>query len=281
MKWTKLEEDFLIKNYSNLNLKFDYFEKYLNRNRDSIANKAKSLGVSRGYSFWKKEDENFLIKNYQNPKNSPSFFEENLNNKWSNIVAKANKLGLIRNLNLLTDSYSAEINDPNFIYECTYCKIPKPNSEYSKNKNQGRGRNYVTQCKKCRNEYSASEKVLKRKRELGPIQRNKYRLNSIFWASKQNAKKRNLEHNIELEYIKELFKTQKGLCYYTGKEMFIDTREKENNEDSVSLDRFDSSKGYIKGNVVLCRWIVNRMKNDIDFKDFLQIVSEINKKHNI
>ena len=185
----------------------------------------------------------------------------------------------------ITLERSIEINSPNYLHQCTKCKEIKPNSEYSVSLNKrienSLGRAFVSQCKSCRAKYSSSRKVLDRKKELAPLQRNKYRLNVIFWSSKQNAKKRNLEHNIDLEYIKELFEIQKGLCYYTGKEMFLDTRKKENNEDSVSLDRFDSSKGYVKGNIVLCRWIVNRMKNDIDFKNFLQIISEINKKHNI
>ena len=187
--------------------------------------------------------------------------------------------------NQITLERSAEINSLDYLYQCTKCNKLKPNSEYSVSLNKrvenSLGRAFVSQCKSCRANYNSSRKVLDRRKELAPIQRNKHRLNVIFWSSKQNAKKRNLEHSIDLEYIKELFEIQKGLCYYTGKEMFSDTREKENNENSVSLDRFDSSKGYIKGNIVLCRWVINRMKNDINFKDFLQIISEINKKHNI
>jgi len=185
----------------------------------------------------------------------------------------------------ITIERSIEINSLDYLHQCTKCNEFKPNYEYSPSLNKrvtnSLGRAFVSECKSCRRKYHSSRAVLDRKKELAPIQRNKHRLSSIFWSSKQNAKKRNLEHNIDLEYIKDLFKIQKGLCYYTDKEMFIDTREKDNNEDFVSLDRFDSSKGYIKGNIVLCRWIVNRMKNDINFKDFLQIVSEINKKHNI
>lgn len=180
---------------------------------------------------------------------------------------------------------SIEINSLDYLYQCTKCKELKPNREYSPSPNKrvinSLGRAFISQCKSSRRSYNSSKKVLERKRELAPIQRNKHRLNLIFWSSKQNAKKRNLEHNVDLDYIKKLFETQKGLCYYSGREMFTDTREKENNEDSVSIDRFDSSKGYIKGNIVLCRWVINRMKNNIDFKSFIQIVSEINEKHNI
>lgn len=177
---------------------------------------------------------------------------------------------------IISEEKSKEINDPNFLYVCTKCKLEKPNKEYSTDNSKIKGRKYVTQCKVCRRKYSALFEVLERKRELAPNQRNKHRLSVIFWSSKQNAKKRKLEHNIDLNYIREIFEKQKGLCYYTNKPMFIDTRNEYNNEDSVSLDRFDSSKGYIKGNIVLCKWIVNRMKNDINFNKFLELVSDIN-----
>jgi predicted HicB family RNase H-like nuclease len=185
----------------------------------------------------------------------------------------------------ITLEKSIEINSINYLHQCSKCKETKPNSEYSPSLNKrvsnSLGRAFVSECKSCRRLYNNSRKVLDRKKELAPIQRNKHRLSSIFWASKQNAKKRNLDHNIDLEYIKELFNTQQSLCYYTNKEMFIDTRTKKNNEDSVSLDRVDSSKGYIKGNVVLCRWVVNRIKNDLSTNKFFEIIKEIYKFNNL
>ena len=184
--------------------------------------------------------------------------------------------------NIVTDERYFEINDPEYIYVCTKCKVPKPNKEYSKDKSQakGKGRGYVTQCKQCRNSYSSSEKVLRSKREKAPFLRKKHRISSIYWSSVTNARNRGLEHSITREYLNELFEIQKGLCYYTNQPMLKDITETENNDDSVSIDRFDSSKGYIKGNIVLCKWIVNRMKNDLDFNQFLNIISQINNNFN-
>lgn len=184
----------------------------------------------------------------------------------------------------LTLEKSKEINSLDYLYTCKKCGQAKPNSEYSRsldyrNKNS-LARAFVSQCKICRRKYSASKEVLEKRRANGSIQRNKHRLSVIYWASKSNAKKRNLDHNITLEYIKTLFDKQKGLCYYTNKKMYTNTVNSNNNQDSVSLDRIDSSKGYIEGNIVLCRWIVNRMKNDINLKEFLKIVSDIHVKYN-
>jgi hypothetical protein len=40
--------------------------------------------------------------------------------------------------------------------------------------------------------------------------------------------------------------------------------------ESVSLDRVDSGKGYIQGNVVLCCVYANRMKNDQSVDEFVR-----------
>ena len=42
-------------------------------------------------------------------------------------------------------------------------------------------------------------------------------------------------------------------------------------ENSPSFDRLDSSKGYVKGNVIICSWRANRIKNDGSSKEHLQI----------
>ena len=129
-----------------------------------------------------------------------------------------------------------------------------------------------------------AQKIAQKSKENRKVTRSnqlkKHRLNVIFHSSRWNAKKRKLEHTISIEYLEKLWNDQQGLCYYTNQKMLKDLRNTDNNNDSISLDRIDSSKGYIEGNVVLCRWIINRMKNDIPHDTFLNIVSEINKNFN-
>lgn len=49
-------------------------------------------------------------------------------------------------------------------------------------------------------------------------------------------------------------------CPVLGIELdyFTDTKQ----ENSMSFDRIDNSKGYVKGNVLVCSWRANRIKND-------------------
>lgn len=48
-------------------------------------------------------------------------------------------------------------------------------------------------------------------------------------------------------------------------------------ENSVSFDRVDSSKGYIKGNVVVCSWRANRIKNDGTAEEHKKIYEFLSK----
>lgn len=182
---------------------------------------------------------------------------------------------------IISEEKSKEINHPDYLYKCKECCEFKPNSEYTPSKKiNSKGRAYVTKCKLCRRLYHKNEEVKSRKKKRAPELRKKHRISSIYWSSVTNSKNRNLEHSITREFLNELFDKQNGLCYYTNLPMLKDIRNSDNNNDSVSIDRYDSSKGYIPGNVVLCRWIVNRMKNDIEFDQFLQIVSDIHKNFN-
>jgi len=69
---------------------------------------------------------------------------------------------------------------------------------------------------------------------------------------KQRAKKKGLEFDLTKVYLKGLFEDQGERCVYTGFELEIitnKTRNKINPFNQASLDRINSSKGYVKGNV--------------------------------
>jgi hypothetical protein len=69
-----------------------------------------------------------------------------------------------------------------------------------------------------------------------------------------------------------MWAAQEGLCVYTGYQMDLQA----NTLYSVSVERIDSSKGYVPENTVLCCNAVNRMKSDLradDFYDFCKAVA--------
>lgn len=71
----------------------------------------------------------------------------------------------------------------------------------------------------------------------------------------QSAMDRKLEFNLSFESVKTLLKFQ--TCYYTGRRF--------DNEGPYarSIDRIDSSKGYIEGNVVSCTVDINGKKSNL------------------
>lgn len=87
------------------------------------------------------------------------------------------------------------------------------------------------------------------------------------------ARLRNQEYDPEVdwEYLFELWDQQNGLCAYSGLPLSIEA----NHPHVVSLDRVDSSKGYVKGNLQLVSWMVNKMKQDFGEDLFLEVCFKI------
>ena len=84
--------------------------------------------------------------------------------------------------------------------------------------------------------------------------------------------KRNKDCNFDLPYLKELWEKQNGKCAITGVDLVLKTSYNKNYQ--ASLDRIDSSKGYIKENVRYISVSVNWLKNNLDdnhLREFIQI----------
>jgi CRISPR/Cas system Type II protein with McrA/HNH and RuvC-like nuclease domain len=92
-----------------------------------------------------------------------------------------------------------------------------------------------------------------------------------------NAKK--LEFSIDYIFLKELYYKQEGKCAYSGLPMQLKGKRKAN-EEVFSVDRIDSSKGYIKDNIVLCLNIMNRFKGDVTLEFFTKICKAIGERYN-
>lgn len=89
-------------------------------------------------------------------------------------------------------------------------------------------------------------------------------------------KERNMEFTVDLEYIDNKFKEQNGKCVYSGRPLqFTRSYKKRRVNQTASLDRIDSSKGYIKGNVQWVHKDINWTKSDMSHKDFIFLCDEI------
>lgn len=91
---------------------------------------------------------------------------------------------------------------------------------------------------------------------------------------KENAKLRRLKFNVSVEYLNYLLQSQNNRCKLTGEEIFF---SKMKGQNTASLDRIDSSKGYIEGNVQWINKRINKLKstfNQIELIDLCKKVAE-------
>lgn len=82
-----------------------------------------------------------------------------------------------------------------------------------------------------------------------------------------------LEINITLEYISDLFEKQNKRCALSGVDLHFE--DKEHRDTTASLDRIDSKKGYIKGNVWWVHKDINIMKWALSVDKFLYRCKQI------
>lgn len=100
---------------------------------------------------------------------------------------------------------------------------------------------------------------------------------TYFSSLKQGATTRNLEFKLTIKYIWDLYIKQNKKCHHSGIELKFDT---DNCKNTASLDRIDSDKGYIKGNVQWVHKTINFMKQnmtDVDFVKWCKLVSSYNE----
>lgn len=120
--------------------------------------------------------------------------------------------------------------------ECTKCKIYKKSNEFRKNRNT---------CTQCENNYKTEYKKTPR----GHLLRV---LNSMII----NSKNRNhLPPSITFDDLVEIFKKQKGLCYYTGIPMNFGSYKE--TYWTLSVERLNNTTGYEKKNIALVCWEFN------------------------
>lgn len=99
------------------------------------------------------------------------------------------------------------------------------------------------------------------------------KLGAILQNCRSRSKRRGQECNIDLQFLMNLYKEQKGKCYYSGEDLEFDCDIRDHN--LVSVDRRDHTIGYVRGNVVLCTWFVNSVKNILSEQQFIKVCQQV------
>lgn len=96
---------------------------------------------------------------------------------------------------------------------------------------------------------------------------------AYFSEIKHGAKTRGISFDITIEAIWELFLKQASKCALTGLSLVFSTQRQQQAgvEQTASLDRIDSNKGYTMDNVQWVHKIVNAMKKEYGQERYIEV----------
>jgi hypothetical protein len=101
---------------------------------------------------------------------------------------------------------------------------------------------------------------------------------SYFKALERNAQRRNLPFSVTKDYVWKLYLNQNKRCALTGLPISFG-RVSMRKETTASLDRIDSSKGYVEGNVAWVLKDVNMLKVNLSNEYFIRLCNLVAKQH--
>jgi len=92
------------------------------------------------------------------------------------------------------------------------------------------------------------------------------------WSGiRHNAKLRGIDFNISIEDGWNQFLKQNRKCVYTGEKLHFRRTSYDYEYDTASLDRIDSSKGYVKGNIQWIHKNINEIKWNLGESRFIEL----------
>lgn len=139
-----------------------------------------------------------------------------------------------------------------FRKHCWKCQTSQPAENFANNRSKSSGKS--AECRACVKAYNKAH--VARNAEYYRTYRKSKRIRDLAWylflECRSRAKRDGLEFNLEPQDI-QIPKT----CPVFGLELGSGKRDA-----SASVDRKDSSKGYVRGNVWVISYLANRMKSN-------------------
>lgn len=159
--------------------------------------------------------------------------------------------------------YMKQIYDENHKIKCDNCG---KNFIY-----KGGGKHF----KRSKNHFCSLKCLCESNKKYEELHTKENKRYNIYQSAKKRAKEKGLEFNIELKDIPEIPKN----CPILGIEIKSNTINAPL-DSSPSLDRIDSSKGYIKGNIRIISNRANRIKSDATIEELRKILEDYEKVFN-
>lgn len=104
-----------------------------------------------------------------------------------------------------------------------------------------------------------------------------FRLQTLLAGAKNRSKSRNLEFNLTLSFLEELWERQQGNCVVTGRAFDLETPEKKGQPrpNAPSIDRIIPALGYTQGNVRLVTYHVNLALGEFGLSELRNLAKDI------
>lgn len=141
---------------------------------------------------------------------------------------------------------------------CHKCKEFKPETCFTQNNSKNKTRNNRKLiCREC---------DAKRQKNLDinlPDDKKLIKcLRFRFLGAKDRATKHNIQFNLDLDFLIDLWNKQNGLCSLSGIKMTFELRMGRT-PTNLSIDRKDKNLGYTKDNIQLVCMVCNQIKSDL------------------
>lgn len=172
------------------------------------------------------------------------------------------------------------------VKKCTKCRLIKSKEEFLFRRQAAD--KLTSHCRECDREYCRKRyaKLKERNGGLPPRPRNRtrgregvkgseadWKMINMYWRAKKRSKKRGRIFDIKQEDVFALYVER---CPIFDIELDWEVEGlKRAFDNSPSLDRIDSSKGYVKGNIWIISVRANRIKNDASAEELMAIAQAL------
>jgi hypothetical protein len=175
---------------------------------------------------------------------------------------------------------------------CKLCGVSKELTAFYNCKNNADGK--ATACSDCTKaglreryrknpeKYKARASKYFRENREHCVERSRVYARTKGWAStllvhaRKSARKRGWDCDIDTAWIADLWRRQRGLCFWYQIEM-VPSNTTYRNPFQPSLDRIDCSRGYTKDNVVLTCMAANMGRNCTPPNEFSAFAQQLAK----
>lgn len=132
-------------------------------------------------------------------------------------------------------------------------------------------------CVKCSESYTNTLEYYYKNRDNN-MMNYKWRLNKLYMMAKSRSSKKGRDINISTDYLIELWDLSGGRCAISGRPFELKYSDDGGpHPDGPSLDRVDSSKGYIIGNVRLVTYHVNTALSSFGEDKLIELMESITR----